>query len=305
MEEQTTSTPHDAIFKHFMAHVDTARDFLDIYLPAPLRAICDLSSLKLEATSMVEKNLRSRICDILYSVKTQAGDGYIYTLIEHQSRPEKHMAFRMLRYSLDVMQRHLDAKNKQLPIVIPLLFYHGEATPYPYSLRWFDEFSDPDLAKRLYSQPFPLVDITVIPDSEIMRHRRIATLELLQKHIRLRDLSEQTAPLAALLTMGYTDKDRLLAILNYMLHTGTAENPEKLIQELSQRTSHHEGTLMTIAEYLEQKGWTRGVEEGQQKGRSEEARRIALAMLDEGFNVQQASKLTGVAETELVSASTH
>lgn len=62
---------------------------------------------------------------------------------------------------------------------------------------------------------------------------------------------------------------------------------------------------MTIAEYLEQKGWTRGVEEGQQKGRSEEARRIAHAMLDEGFNVQQASKLTGVAETELVSASTH
>ena len=94
MEEQSTSTPHDAIFKHFMAHVDTARDFLDIYLPAPLRAICDLSSLKLEATSMVEKNLRSRISDILYSVKTQAGDGYIYTLIEHQSRPEKHMAFR-------------------------------------------------------------------------------------------------------------------------------------------------------------------------------------------------------------------
>lgn len=30
MEEQSTSTPHDAIFKHFMAHVDTARDFLDI-----------------------------------------------------------------------------------------------------------------------------------------------------------------------------------------------------------------------------------------------------------------------------------
>ena len=58
---------------------------------------------------------------------------------------------------------------------------------------------------------------------------------------------------------------------------------------------------MTIAEYLEQKGWTRGVEEG----RGEEARRIALAMLAEGFNVQQASRLTGVAETELVSASTH
>lgn len=42
-------------------------------------------------------------------------------------------------------------------------------------------FVCPALAKRLYSQPFPLVDITVIPDDEIMQHRRIAVLELLQK----------------------------------------------------------------------------------------------------------------------------
>ncbi|MEO3991762.1 Rpn family recombination-promoting nuclease/putative transposase [Pseudocitrobacter cyperus] len=305
MEEQTTSTPHDAIFKHFMAHVDTARDFLDIYLPPALRDLCDLSTLKLEATSMVEKNLRSRISDILYSVKTRRGTGYIYTLIEHQSSPEKHMAFRMLRYSLDVMQRHLDANNKTLPIVIPLLFYHGEVTPYPYSLRWLDGFSDPELAKRLYCRPFPLVDITVVPDSEIMQHRRIATLELLQKHIRLRDLSGQIAPLAALLTMGYTSKDRLIAILNYMLHTGTAENPEKLLHELSQRTSHHEGTLMTIAEYLEQKGWARGTEEGQQKGRGEEARRIALAMLKNGLDPTLITEITGVAETELAEAAIH
>ncbi len=149
------------------------------------------------------------------------------------------------------------------------------------------------------------MDITVVPDSEIMQHRRVATLELLQKHIRLRDLSEQIAPLAALLTMGYTSKDRLVAILNYMLHTGTAENPEKLLQELSQRTSHHEGTLMTIAEYLEQKGWTRGVEEGQQKGRSEEARRIALAMLRNGMEPVLVKEITGVSDTELSGTSTH
>ncbi|MFY2738955.1 Rpn family recombination-promoting nuclease/putative transposase [Pseudocitrobacter faecalis] len=55
MQEQSTSTPHDAIFKHFMAHVDTARDFLDIYLPAPLRAICDLSSLWISPLSPIAK----------------------------------------------------------------------------------------------------------------------------------------------------------------------------------------------------------------------------------------------------------
>ncbi|MDI5754356.1 Rpn family recombination-promoting nuclease/putative transposase, partial [Salmonella enterica subsp. enterica serovar Montevideo] len=40
----------------------------------------------------------------------------------------------------------------------------------------------------LYAAAFPLVDITVVSDDDIMQHRRIALLELIQKHIRQRDL---------------------------------------------------------------------------------------------------------------------
>lgn len=48
MTISTTSTPHDAVFKSFLRHPDTARDFIDIHLPAPLRKLCDLTTLKLE-----------------------------------------------------------------------------------------------------------------------------------------------------------------------------------------------------------------------------------------------------------------
>lgn len=51
--------------------------------------------------------------------------GYIYVVIEHQSKPEELMAFRMMRYSIAAMQNHLDAGYKELPLVIPMLFYHG------------------------------------------------------------------------------------------------------------------------------------------------------------------------------------
>ncbi|EFA7717422.1 ISNCY family transposase, partial [Escherichia coli] len=39
MTISTTSTPHDAVFKSFLRHPDTARDFIDIHLPAPLRKL--------------------------------------------------------------------------------------------------------------------------------------------------------------------------------------------------------------------------------------------------------------------------
>lgn len=87
------------------------------------------------------------------------------------------------------MQRHLEAGHEKLPLVIPVLFYMGKRSPYPYSTRWRDEFDAAALADKLYSSTFPLVDVTVIPDDEIAGHRSMAALTLLQKHIHQRDLA--------------------------------------------------------------------------------------------------------------------
>ena len=122
MTNFTTSTPHDALFKSFLTHSDTARDFMEIHLPKDLRELCDLDSLKLESASFVDEKLRALHSDILWSVKTREGDGYIYVVIEHQSREDIHMAFRLMRYSMAVMQRHIEHdKRRQLPLVIPML----------------------------------------------------------------------------------------------------------------------------------------------------------------------------------------
>ncbi len=91
------------------------------------------------------------------------------------------MAFRLMRYAIAAMQRHLDAGHKTLPLVVPMLFYHGATSPYPFSLNWLDEFADPQLATTLYGCPFPLIDVTVMPDDDIVQHRRVALLELMQK----------------------------------------------------------------------------------------------------------------------------
>ncbi len=42
------------------------------------------------------------------------------------------MAFRMMRYSIAAMHRHLEADHDKLPLVVPILFYQGEATLIRY-----------------------------------------------------------------------------------------------------------------------------------------------------------------------------
>ncbi|MDF7660706.1 Rpn family recombination-promoting nuclease/putative transposase [Erwiniaceae bacterium L1_54_6] len=294
MKKKSTPTPHDAIFKTFLSHPTTARDFMSLHLPPNLLKICDLTTLKLESGSFVEDDLRPYYSDVLYSLKTSSGEGYIQVLIEHQSTPDRHMAFRLMRYAIAAMQRHLDAGHKTLPLVIPILFYQGKRSPYPYPVNWLELFSDPEDAAQLYGGDFPLVDITVIPDEEIMQHRSMAALTLLQKHIRQRDLNEFLDQLSKLMLEEFMTRQQMLTLVNYMLQMGETPDAESFIRELAQRVPQHEEELMTIAQQLEQKGEQRG----EQRGAREALLKVAQNMLDNGFDWASVMKMTGLTDQD-------
>ncbi|EFX6254850.1 Rpn family recombination-promoting nuclease/putative transposase [Shigella flexneri] len=271
MTISTTSTPHDAVFKSFLRHPDTARNFINIHLPAPLRKLCDLTTLKLEPNSFIDEDLRQYYSDLLWSVKTQEGVGYIYVVIEHQSKPEELMAFRMMRYSIAAMQNHLDAGYKELPLVIPMLFYHGCRSPYPYSLCWLDEFAEPAIA------------------------RKMALLELIQKHIRQRDLLGLVDQIVSLLVTGNTNDRQLKALFNYVLQTGDAQRFRAFIGEITERAPQEKEKLMTIADRLR--------EEGAMQGKHEEALRIAQEMLDRGLDRELVMMVTRLSPDDLIAQS--
>lgn len=164
--------------------MDTARDFIQLHMPVELLRLCDLTTLKLESGSFIEEDLRAYFSDVLYSLKTTTGEGYIHVLIEHQSTPDRHMAFRLLQ---------------------------------------------------------------------------------------------------------------LIALINYLMQAGETSDGEAFVRTLAQRVPQHEDALMTIAQQLEQKG----VERGMEKGRKEEALKIARNMLQNGIDRSAVIKMTGVTEDEL------
>ncbi len=59
--EKVSQTPHDAVFRQMLMHQAVAKDFLQLYLPAPFLAICELDSLQLVSGSFVEEDLRASI----------------------------------------------------------------------------------------------------------------------------------------------------------------------------------------------------------------------------------------------------
>ena len=99
------------------------RDLLDVHLPAQWRERCDLNTLKLQPGSFIEPDLKAYYSDILYRVNIDGGDsGYIYVTVEHQSRADPLIAFRLMRYAIAAMQQHITQhKSKTVPRSMALL----------------------------------------------------------------------------------------------------------------------------------------------------------------------------------------
>ena len=150
--------------------------------------------------------------------------------------------------------------------------------------------------------PFPLVDITVVPDDEIVQHRRVALLELMQKHIRQRDLLGIVEHLTAILLSGYANDRQLKTLFNYLIHLGKVFRLGKFIREVAQRVPQHKEKLMTIAERLREVGRRQGKREGRlegvEEGQRAEAQRIAQTMLAEGMALETVLRITGLSEAD-------
>lgn len=141
-----------------------------------------------------------------------------------------------------------------------------------------------------------------------MQHRRIAMLELVQKHIRQRDLMGLVECLAVLLITGNANDSQLKALFNYLLiQHGSSPRFGKFIREVARRVPQHKERLMTIVDRIRESGRRKGKREGVQQGiqqgihqgKQEEALRIAHTMLEQGIDREMVLMITGLSDEEI------
>lgn len=138
------------------------------------------------------------------------------------------------------------------------------------------------------------MDVTVIPDEEIVQHRRMAALTLLQKHIRQRDLAEVIDLLVSALQADESSS-QTLSLVNYIIQAGETTDAGAFVRELAQRMPQQEDALMTIAEQLKQEGRKEGKREGMLEGKREVARSLLKMKLPREAILQA----TGLKEEDL------
>lgn len=298
---------HDKLVKKFLTNLAVARDFVEIHVPEEIQRLCDLSSIIIEPTSYIEDDLKEQYSDVLYRMKYLDAPGndsdgvYVYVLVEHQSRAEVLMPLRILRYQLAIIQDHLDKysdRNVKLPLVVPLVFYNGRKSPYPYSCNMESLFDKMELYKKLPLGNFKLVDLTVMEDGELLQHRKIALLEVVAKHIHQRNFSQAIDVIVRALQIAHANNvvhRVVIGALSYLVDARNQAEIEPLIRQISQDANYYGEDIMTYAESLRQ--------EGRQEGRQETQREIAeiaARMLRFGIDKSVVTSVTHLSDEQIV-----
>ncbi|MGE3920733.1 MAG: Rpn family recombination-promoting nuclease/putative transposase [Gammaproteobacteria bacterium] len=115
---QIIHQPEDKFFKQSLSDIRVAKDFFEEHLPPAILNQLDLNSLKLQNQTFIDEAYKNTEADIVYKANFNQQSGFIYTLLEHQSKTDHYMALRLLSYCLRIIEQHRKQNPKKpLPIV--------------------------------------------------------------------------------------------------------------------------------------------------------------------------------------------
>ena len=257
--------PHDSFIRRSLTSIQVARDLLKAHLAPDMTKRINWDTLQLTNKSFVKDKLTQLHTDVLYKCRLDNKLAYTYCLIEHQSTPDPLLPFRILEYNVSLMREHLEQGHKQLPLIINLCLYAGQASPYPHSTDIYDCFEAPLLARREMFKPLQLIDLTVLSEEELTHHGEADLVEILLKHGVER----------AFLSWIKANRDLVARLLNrvygesgvvYILATDGKNNAQELIKAIIGAAPDKSNIIMTAAQQLRQEGIQQGIQQGMEQG---------------------------------------
>jgi predicted transposase YdaD len=307
-----TAQPHDAIIKFTFSQREHAAGLLRAALAPEIVASIRWGTLRIENIHFVDRGLRGRYADLLFSARMGDEPGadrvQMHVLLEHQSSVDPLMIFRMgstmWRRWEQLVRDQPDRKT--LPLFISLLVHHS-ATGWTAATAFEDLVEVPAQARAAALRYIPrfemkLVDVSRDPTSGLVKQAltdlgRVVLwcLSVAKDSHRLEaEIDEIAAELNALYAAP-NEVDALLALLRYLVATHprvSAATITKMLETTARRGRKE--VEMDVLDVLKR--------EGRAEGRVEGAGRLLLHLLTARFGAVPAeakARILGATEPTL------
>jgi predicted transposase YdaD len=287
--------PHDLFARFTFGHPERAAAELRAALPPHVVSEVDWESLRRESGSVVDPELRETESDLLFTARLREGRSLLlYVLLEHQSSVDPWMALRMLRYVVRQVEhwRRQHPESTVLPVIIPLVMYHGPDGAWTAPRRVEELFDLPGEGEQrerwraLVPRFEYLLDDLTAERAEALQARpgpplaRLAWLAL--RYGRTDELAQRLPDWAALFAQVHAAPDgseHLVVVIRYLLWVGGKGTHEVTKQVLHSvvDAQRAEELMQSYAEELIERGRQQGLEQGRLRGRAEAVLRILAA----------------------------
>lgn len=297
-KKEINKPKYDEFAKFNLEQRSIASEFIKRALPQEFVNLTDFDKMQLEPSEHIDPELRKLISDVLWSVPVKGKKAYIYFLIEHESGLKAHelLPFRFHKYVIRIMEKHLAKGNAKLPIVVPILLYHGTHQSYPHSVSIFDCFESKVLAEKYAFNDIRLVDLTAMSDDEIAEQGFRFFFELVLKYARDKDLAQKLVALLERhpsLSRYFDGKDFKKAFITLLMSLDL--DAEKVAGETLKQLDYLTGVdIMTLRQQWEQKAQQQGVQQGMQQGAILKAEETARNLFSMQLPVQKIAEATGL-----------
>lgn len=296
------SKAHDHFFRMMMSDKRVAREFFLAHLPKEVLSVIDLNQLEMQPGSYIDDMRQESIADILFKTTIKGREAYIYLLVDHQSRPDELMPWRVLKYLCNVIDQYLkDTEAKRIPLILPMVVYHGKDA-WNYSTNINDLVDAPrNLVDAYFLKPFNLIDLSQIEDKVLKQNIWSGVMELTLKHIFARDMLPYLKEIVELLK--YLEnagaENFVEIVLIYILDRGELSNKDSFLNLIKTELAPELGDkFMTLREQWEAEGIQKGIQQGMQqgfvKGQFEEKLKMAKRLLAEKAALSFIAKVTGL-----------
>ncbi|MEN0648110.1 Rpn family recombination-promoting nuclease/putative transposase [Caldifermentibacillus hisashii] len=315
--------PHDRFFRESMGNVTTAKDFFTHYLPKNVLQIIDLNTLEPQKDSFINQELEEGFSDLLFKADISGKEGYLYFLFEHKSYPDKGISLQLLKYMVEIWEAKMNKEGQQqLPIVIPLVIYHGKTswsipTSLGANLNGYEELPK-DVKVHVPDFDYIIYDLSGFSDEEIKGKVQTRILLTLLRDIFTKDIDELIHSILKCIhyLLELEDKQTGIEFLETMIRYVfsaakylTKDDMNKIRREIETTFPEGSEVTMTLADILREegmkKGWEEGLEKGIEKGielgQAKALSKIALQQLTEKFGVLPRELTEKISKLDVIS----
>jgi predicted transposase/invertase (TIGR01784 family) len=288
---------YDSAYKYLFSNKRIFHQFLTQFIDESFTRKIRLEDIEQVDRSFVSDEFLQRESDIIYKVKLEGREVYIYVLLEFQSTVDKSIPVRMLLYILQLYdQLYRNSRKGKLPAVFPILLYNGsEKWTVGRDLARLIEQSIP--GKYIPSFHYYAVIEREVPDRVLKRVKGlVSAIIYLEKQGDEAALGQAIETVIELIREEQPEQLRMFSTwVNRMFGKVLSEAEAERITELTEVKS----MLAQLAEDIEKRGIKLGEKRGVNKGVKEGKREAARRMKARGYPVEDIVDITGLSAEEV------